>query len=93
MVLARLIVRTVVAVASAALCASPATAKDGSKSSSSDLPGVDGGYTIVKPLPEPDEPTGQGADGSRFKVGDTDVRISGSITVDVGGGSIRPPQH
>jgi hypothetical protein len=93
MVPGRIIVRAVLAAASAALCAGSAVAKDASKSPSTDLPGVETGYTIVKPQPEPDEPMDQGADGSRFKVGDTDVRISGSITVDVGGGSIRAPQH
>ncbi|GLS31919.1 hypothetical protein SAMN04488498_102526 [Mesorhizobium albiziae] len=50
------------------------------------LPGVEGGYSIVKPReevlqPEPDTPPSQ--DGV-LKVGDWDVRISGSVIVDIG---------
>ena len=54
------------------------------------LPGVDGDYHIVRPMPEPED-----ADplaGSQFKVGDMDVRIGGSITVDIGAGDIRRPR-
>ncbi|TPL08410.1 MULTISPECIES: hypothetical protein [unclassified Mesorhizobium] len=56
------------------------------------LPGVSGDYRIAKPAlqPEPDDafPSGNG----QFKIGDTDVRISGSITVDIGAGAIKPPR-
>jgi len=50
------------------------------------LPGVEGGYSIVKPReevlqPEPDTLPSQ--DGA-LKVGDWDVRISGSVIVDIG---------
>ncbi len=54
------------------------------------LPGVDGDYHIVRPMPEPEN-----ADplaGSQFKVGDMDVRIGGSITVDIGAGDLRRPR-
>ena len=46
-------------------------------------------YRIAKPAPqpEPDDAFPAGGNG-QFKIGDTDVRISGSITVDVGAGSI-----
>lgn len=62
--------------------AGPALASDARK----DLPGVEGGYRIVKPLeevlePEPDIPPR--ADGA-VKIGDWDVRISGSVIVDIG---------
>jgi hypothetical protein len=58
------------------------------------LPGVSGDYRIAKPAPqpEPDDPLPAGTNGS-FKIGDTDVKISGSIIVDVGVGGIRPPNH
>ena len=55
------------------------------------LPGVAGGYRIVRPapVPEPEEPAATG----HFRVGDVEVRVSGSLTVDIGAGSIRPPAH
>jgi hypothetical protein len=55
------------------------------------LPGVVGGYRIVKPAAEPDELPG--AQGGQFKIGNTDVRIGGDITVDVGAGNISPPRR
>lgn len=50
-----------------------------------DLPGVEGDFRIVKPRaeilePEPDTPSQDGV----VKVGDWDVRISGSVIVDIG---------
>ncbi|MER8443068.1 hypothetical protein NKH52_07685 [Mesorhizobium sp. M1066] len=56
------------------------------------LPGVTGDYRIAKPAPEPDDAF-LGSGNGQFKIGDTDVRISGSITVDVGAGSIGLPRH
>ncbi|MER8377289.1 hypothetical protein [Mesorhizobium sp. M1406] len=56
------------------------------------LPGVAGDYRIAKPAPEPDDAFPGNGNG-QFKIGDTDVRISGSITVDVGAGSIGQPRH
>jgi hypothetical protein len=55
------------------------------------LPGVEGGYRIVRPAPqaEPDAP----ADAGHFRIGDIDVHVSGSIAVDIGVGSIRPRAH
>lgn len=57
-----------------------------------ELPGVQGDYRIVRPAPEPDDdaastPTGQ------FKIGDMDVRIGGSVTIDIGAGSLPPPRR
>ncbi|TIS58932.1 MAG: hypothetical protein E5W83_09985 [Mesorhizobium sp.] len=63
---------------------SPAPARKGA------LPGVTSDYRIAKPAPEPapdDVVPGNGA--GQFKIGDTDVRISGSITIDIGAGSIK----
>jgi hypothetical protein len=58
------------------------------------LPGVAGDYRIAKPAPAPEPDGAFPSNGNgRFKVGDTDVRISGSITVDVGAGSIGLPRH
>ncbi|MHA6642035.1 hypothetical protein [Mesorhizobium sp. A623] len=57
------------------------------------LPGVGGDYSIVRPLPA--EPDGQDRNASpnQFKIGDMDVRIGGSITVDIGAGSLSSPRH
>ncbi|THF60048.1 hypothetical protein E6C48_03100 [Mesorhizobium composti] len=57
-----------------------------------ELPGVQGDYRIVRPAPEPDDdaasaPTGQ------FKIGDMDVRIGGSVTIDIGVGSLPRPRR
>ncbi|MGX5849085.1 hypothetical protein ACWGTO_18610 [Mesorhizobium sp. PL10] len=75
-----------------AVTASAALAGDStSKSSKGALPGVTGDYRIAKPAPqpEPDDVLPSGENGT-FKIGDTDVRISGSITVDVGVGANKP---
>lgn len=58
------------------------------------LPGVTGDYRIAKPAPqpEPDDALPAGQNG-QFKIGNTDVRISGTITIDVGTGNLRPPAH
>lgn len=73
---------------------STAWADSGSNSSSrTTLPGVMGGYSIVKPLEaEPDDTVPQGKPG-QFKIGNVDVRISGDVTIDVGVGSTRPPNR
>lgn len=54
------------------------------------LPGVTNDYRIAKPAADPDDavPSGNG----QFRIGDTDVRISGSITFDVGTGSMKAPR-
>ena len=70
-----------------------AMAKDAAKAPSKTLPGVSEGYSIVKPLPEPDDEPAQSGTGNHFKVGDVDVRISGSIIFDVGVGSVHPSRH
>jgi hypothetical protein len=61
----------------AAIAQSPEVGKD--------LPGVDGDFRIVKPQaeilePEPDN----GVRDGTFKVGNWDVNVSGSLTVDIG---------
>lgn len=56
--------------------------------SSGVLPGVKGDYSIVAPAPEPMEAPAAPDDGT-FKVGDWDVRISGSVSVEIGTGSSR----
>ncbi|MEI9403042.1 hypothetical protein [Mesorhizobium argentiipisi] len=63
-------------------------------SSSQKLPGVSGDYRIAKPAPqpEPDDALPAGSDGS-FKIGNTDVRIGGSITIDMATGGARIPNH
>jgi hypothetical protein len=55
------------------------------------LPGVSTDYRIVKPL-APDSEIDP-ADSGYFRVGNMDVRVSGSITVDVGVGSRPSPRR
>ncbi len=55
------------------------------------LPGVKQPEPIVQPAPEPeDQPASE--DGS-FMVGNTKVKISGSVTVDIGAGKGPPPRR
>lgn len=81
------------ALAIVGLASSSALADDASSSAQSALPGVTGDYRIAKPapVPEPDDALPSSGNG-QFKIGNTDVRISGSITVDVGVGGIKPPR-
>lgn len=55
------------------------------------LPGVTSDYRIARPAPRPEPDDALPASGNgQFKIGDTDVRISGSIIIDVGTGGIKP---
>lgn len=90
----RMMPRSMIAAATLAIAspgAGPALAKDAAKPPA--LPGVETGYSIVKPMPEPDAMTDPGTGGAHFKVGDTEVRISGSIMVDISAGPIGAPRH
>ncbi|OHV88309.1 hypothetical protein ORS3428_06075 [Mesorhizobium sp. ORS 3428] len=83
-----------VAVAALAGATMVGTAAFADDNSTQKLPGVSGDYRIVKPAPQPEPDDAQPASGNgQFKIGDTDVRISGSITVDMGAGGIRLPNH
>ncbi len=58
------------------------------------LPGVTSDYRITKPAPQPEPDDAAPSNGiKQFKIGDTDVRISGSITVDAGVGGIGPSRN
>ena len=75
----------IVALLAGAACLGLCSANALAQSSSNDLPGVEGDFRIVKPRaevlePEPDTPSQDGV----VKVGDWDVRISGSVIVDIG---------
>ncbi|UVK52698.1 hypothetical protein DBIPINDM_006104 [Mesorhizobium sp. AR02] len=86
----RVIAAAVLAFAS--LVSGMALADDSSaQAQKSALPGVSGDYRIAKPapVPEPDDAFPSNGNGT-FKIGDTDVRISGSITVDVATGGFKP---
>ncbi|TPI15296.1 hypothetical protein FJW06_07780 [Mesorhizobium sp. B4-1-3] len=75
----------------AVLMSGAALAED---SSPQKLPGVSGDYRIAKPAPqpEPDDAQPTGSDGS-FKIGNTDVRIGGSITIDMATGGMKLPNR
>ncbi|MFD1986761.1 hypothetical protein ACFSOZ_30470 [Mesorhizobium newzealandense] len=85
----------VIAVAVAGLMSGTAFADDRSPTAQKGaLPGVTGDYRIAKPAPEPEPDDAFPSNGNgQFKIGNTDVRISGSITVDVGAGAIKPPRN
>lgn len=54
------------------------------------LPGVNAGYSIVKPAPEPDDIQDADTDEKkRFKAGNWDVEVSGYIWYQVGASSDR----
>ncbi|MEP6566691.1 MAG: hypothetical protein ABJB10_16290 [Mesorhizobium sp.] len=85
--------RLIIAIAVTAATSSTALAGDSTTSSQKGaLPGVTSDYRIAKPAPEPDDALPAGENGT-FKIGDTDVRISGSITIDVGAGATGLPRH
>ncbi|KAA3450045.1 hypothetical protein C7I87_13930 [Mesorhizobium sp. SARCC-RB16n] len=74
------------------LVSKPALADDASSAAQkSALPGVTGDYRIAKPAPqpEPDDALPNGENGT-FKIGNTDVRISGSITIDAATDGFKP---
>ncbi|MET3581719.1 hypothetical protein ABID19_004772 [Mesorhizobium robiniae] len=79
------------ALASAGLLTGNAFADDSSPQKDT-LPGVADDYRIAKPAPEPDDAVPGNGNGE-FKIGDTDVRISGSITFDVGAGAVNAPRR
>jgi hypothetical protein len=87
---------TAMVLAMAGLATGAALAGNGSPPAlKSALPGVSADYRIVRPAPEPrPEPDDAlpGSGNGQFKIGDTDVRISGSITFDVAAGAIKPPR-
>lgn len=62
------------------------------KPASERLPGVENEYSIVKPAPEPLEAPSE-PNGYTFKAGNTDIRISGSVSVEVGFGDRWPGQE
>jgi hypothetical protein len=87
--------RLIIGVAVAAVTSGGAFAEDNSTpSQKGTLPGVAGDYRVAKPapVPEPDDAMPSNGNG-QFKIGDTDVRISGSITFDVGAGAIKAPRR
>jgi hypothetical protein len=55
------------------------------------LPGVSEDHRTVKPLPEPIDENQENRDA--IKVGDWDVRVSGSVTIDIGTGNLPPPRR
>ena len=91
----RVLRQVLAAIAGMSMLVSTALAEDGSASSHNGaLPGVTSDYRIAKPAPvaEPDDAVPSNGIG-QFKIGDTDVRISGSITIDAGAGAIKPSGH
>lgn len=58
-----------------------------------DLPGVEPQKPIVQPLPEPNGDRVETTEDGYVKIGDWDVKVSGSIIVDVGVGKIAPQKR
>jgi hypothetical protein len=75
----------------AALFAMPFIAAVAAEAAERALPGVEKPEPIVKPLPP--EPDSEAADRGTFKVGNFDVKVSGSVTVDIGVGPVKPPRR
>ncbi len=76
------------------LSASGAFAAEAGKQATKPLPGVSDSYSLVKPAqPQPEPDNYDPASGRQFKVGDMDVRISGSVIVDVGAGDLPAPRR
>ncbi|GLQ77136.1 hypothetical protein GCM10007881_06520 [Mesorhizobium huakuii] len=88
----RLIVAAILTFAS--LLSSAALANDSAPPAQKDaLPGVSGDYRIAKPAPQPEPDDAFPSNGNgAFKIGDTDVRISGTITVDMATGGFKAPR-
>lgn len=59
-----------------------------------DLPGVSMPEPIVTPIPQPesDDALPAGSNGG-YKVGDWDVKISGSVSIDIGTGAAARPSR
>ena len=86
--------RLIVGAAAAAMTSGAAFADSSANPQQVALPGVTSDYRIAKPAPEPEPDDALPSNGNgQFKIGDTDVRISGSITVDMGAGAIGLPRH
>lgn len=87
--------RLIAGVAATAMTCGAALAKDSSANPRQGaLPGVTSDYRIAKPAPEPEPDDAVPSKGNgQFKIGDTDVRISGSITIDMGVGATGLPRH
>lgn len=85
---------TLLGIVAVACVLAGAAVADDSATQKGALPGVSSDYRIAKPAPqpEPDDALPAGGNG-QFKIGDTDVRISGGITIDMATGGIRPPGH
>ncbi|QKD03715.1 hypothetical protein [Mesorhizobium loti] len=79
-------------IAIAGLASGTALGEDASSSAQKGaLPGVTGDYRIAKPAPVPEPDDAFPSDGNgTFKIGNTDLRISGSITIDAATGGFKP---
>ncbi len=80
------LVRTCLLVA--LIAAAPVAWASGKKQGADTLPGVTVPEPIVKPLAEPVLPATPDANGF-VRMGDWDVRVSGSVTVDISGGTLK----
>lgn len=57
-----------------------------------DLPGVSKPKPIVQPVPEPNAEQAS-TDNNAIRIGDWDVNLSGSVSVDIGvGAAAKPPR-
>lgn len=79
--------RPLLAPALAALLAGTALAAhaESAAKTKTGLPGVNAGHAIVSPAPPPPEDAAEGR-GTTFRMGDFDVTVTGSISVELGFG-------
>jgi hypothetical protein len=71
----------------------PTTSAAKDKVRSVNLPGVNGSYRIVKPMPPEPEPTSDDTGQPSGRYGRRDVTISGEWRVDVGAGKLPPSRN
>jgi hypothetical protein len=74
----------------AILALAGAAAAGEKKQADKTLPGVSAPPDIVTTLPP--EPTDEPTDPTHFRIGNTEVRISGSLRIDMTTGNLPPPR-
>ena len=86
--------RLIIAIMVTAATSGMAFAGDPSSPAKGALPGVTSDYRIAKPAPQPEPNDALPATGNgTFRIGNTDVQVSGTVTIDVGTNRFKPSRH